>query len=238
MLRALFRLSLIAWIGIALVAGVLAGGVLPATALPAAAAVGDLVLRALQMLILPIVVTTVIVGINQSGPAALGRTGAALAAYYVATTAVAMTIGLAVALLLAPGDGLSLPTSEAPNAAAHPGPAALLASIVPTNIVAAFADLNMLAVLFVAIVFGVAIAFARQDTGDSAEAVSALYQGVRGLETVTLRVMRWVLAVLPIGIFAIVAHTVAVQGTDALAGLARLIGVFYLGLCGQLAWSK
>ena len=236
MLHALHRLSLIAWIGIALVAGVLAGFVLPEAALPVAAAVGDIVLRALQMLILPIVVTTVIVGINQSGPAALGRTGAALAAYYVVTTAVAMIIGLAAALVFSPGDGLSLPTSGPASPPAHPGPAALVASIVPTNIVAAFADLNMLAVLFVAIVFGVAIALARYETSDSTDGVAALYQGIRGLETITLRVMRWVLAVLPIGIFAIVAHTVAAQGSDALISLARLIGVFYLGLAGQLVF--
>ncbi len=225
--------SLVQWIGAALVAGVAAGLVLPEALLPVAATLGDIVLRLLQMLILPIVVSTIVVGINQSGPAALGRTGAALAVYYVTTTAVAMSIGLAVALVFSPGDGLSLPAAGDGSPPTHPGTAALLASIVPTNIVTAFAELNMLAVLFVAIVFGLGIAIARR-RADNPDGVATLYQAVSGLETVTLLLMRWVLAVLPIGIFAIVAHTVATQGTSALAALARLIGVFYFGLAGQL----
>jgi Na+/H+-dicarboxylate symporter len=107
-------------------------------------------------------------------------------------------------------------------------------SIVPENIVSAFADLNMLAVLFTSIVFGVAIVVLRAGSGDFKAPAEALYQGIAGLEAATLRIMSWVLEVLPFGILAIVAHTISTQGVDALLSLAAMVGALYLGLAGQL----
>lgn len=230
------NVRLITKITVALVIGVVAGLTLPTAWVMPVAPIGQLALALLQFLILPIVVTTVIVGINQSGPAALGRTGAGLALFYVTTTAVAMIIGLSVALLLAPGQGFSLDASARVDVPDHPGIAGVLLSIVPDNIVAAFAHLDMLAVLFTAIVFGVAIARLRARDDDNTPAVAALYRGIVGLEAVTLSLMRGVLEVLPIGIAAIVATTVAEQGSAALASLARMVGVLYLGLAGQLVF--
>lgn len=238
MLARYLRISLIAKISTALVVGVLLGLIAPAGVVAALAPLGDLALRLLRFLILPIVVTTVIVGINQSGPRMLGRTGLGLFVYYIATTTVAMIIGLTVALILSPGDGLSLDTAASVDVPENPGVMQVLVGIVPNNIVAAFAGLDMLAVLFTSIVFGVAISLlrAREDDADTSALADTLYRGIAGAERVTLLVMRWVLEVLPFGIAAIVAHTVADQGGAALAALARMVGVFYLGLAGQLVF--
>ncbi|WP_353247942.1 dicarboxylate/amino acid:cation symporter [Salinisphaera sp. T31B1] len=230
------RVSLISKISMALVLGVVAGLWLPEAIADGLAPIGDVVLRLLRFLILPIVVTTVIVGINQSGLARLGRTGALLALYYLATTAIAMIVGLSVAQLFQPGRGLSPDSAGPVEVPSHPGAADVLTSIVPDNIVAAFAQLDMLAVLFTAIVFGVAIAFTRAAENDPSGPGETLYRAVAGLESATLRIMGWVLEILPLGILAIVAHTVAEQGGEALTSLASMVGVLYLGLAGQLVF--
>jgi Na+/H+-dicarboxylate symporters len=230
------QVSLITKTSIALVLGVVAGLLLPLAVLDTLSPFGDLVLRLLHFLILPIVVSTVIVGINQSGLGALGRTGAGLAIYYLCSTAVAMTIGLVVALTLSPGDGFTLDESASVDIPDHAGLADALMSIVPNNIVVAFSQLNMLGILFTAIVFGVAIAVLRARDDDTAGPAEALYQGIAGLEAATLQIMRWVLEVLPWGILVIVAHTIGAQGVDALVSLGRMVGALYLGLAGQLVF--
>lgn len=230
------QVSLIAKTSVALVLGVAAGLLLPVAVLDTLSPFGDLVLRLLQFLILPIVVSTVIVGINQSGLGALGRTGAGLAIYYLSSTAVAITLGLVVALTLSPGDGFTLDDAAGVNVPDHPGVGEALLSIVPDNIVAAFSQLNMLGILFTAIVFGVALAVLRAGDDETAAPADALYQSIVGLEAATLQIMRWVLEVLPWGILVIVAHTIGAQGMEALLSLGRMVGALYLGLAGQLVF--
>ncbi len=114
-----------------------------------------------------------------------------------------------------------------------PGVVDALLNIVPGNIVAAFAELNMLGIIFTALVFGIALLKMRQSEQQHALG-EQLYQVIEGLNEVTLKVMSGVLHFVPIGVFAIVAETVSQQGMETLLSLGDMVMVLYIALGAQL----
>ncbi|HBP80607.1 MAG TPA: dicarboxylate/amino acid:cation symporter, partial [Halomonas sp.] len=115
----------------------------------------------------------------------------------------------------------------------NPGVVDALLNIVPGNIVAAFAELNMLGIIFTALVFGIALLKMRQSEQQHALG-EQLYQVIEGLNEVTLKVMSGVLHFVPIGVFAIVAETVSQQGMETLLSLGDMVMVLYIALGAQL----
>ncbi|MGO2263948.1 dicarboxylate/amino acid:cation symporter [Halomonas sp.] len=234
LLKGYMRSSLILRVTIALLLGVvvgLLGGESVATWL---GPVGDLLLRLLTFLIVPIVLFTLMVGVNQSTVGGVGRVGQKVLLYYLASSAFAIVVGLSVASLLNPGSGMTLDDSASFSVPENPGLVDVLLNIVPNNIVGALADQNLLGIIFTALVFGVALMKVRQSEthGKSAE---RLYEMIEGLNAVTLKVMSGVLHVVPIGVFAIVAETVSQQGFETLLSLGDMVIVLYIALAVQLA---
>lgn len=225
--------SLILRVTIALVLGVLvgiAGGDWVAVWL---APLGDLLLRLLTFLIVPIVLFTLMVGVNQSREGSAGRVGGKVFLYYLASSALAIMVGLAVATLFSPGSGMTLNDSAGFSVPENPGVVDALLNIVPSNIVVAFAELNMLGIIFTALVFGIALLKMRQSKQQHALG-EQLYQVIEGLNAVTLKVMSGVLHFVPIGVFAIVAETVSQQGMETLFSLGDMVVVLYIALGTQL----
>ncbi|MGO2149268.1 dicarboxylate/amino acid:cation symporter, partial [Halomonas sp.] len=171
LLKGYMRSSLILRVTIALLLGVvvgLLGGESVATWL---GPVGDLLLRLLTFLIVPIVLFTLMVGVNQSTVGGVGRVGQKVLLYYLASSAFAIVVGLSVASLLNPGSGMTLDDSASFSVPENPGLVDVLLNIVPNNIVGALADQNLLGIIFTALVFGVALMKVRQSEthGKSAE---------------------------------------------------------------------
>lgn len=194
---------------------------------------GDLLIRLLKFLIIPLILFTIIVGINQSKISNLARMGGKVFVYYLLTSAVAIVIAIAVANLFNPGAGMQLDTDEKVDVPDSPAISEVLLNIVPENIVSAFSELNLLGIIFTAVVFGVAIAILRsqdqtQETGE------LLYRISKGLNEASFKVMSWILQYLPIGIMAIIAKTVGAQGMDTLTSLGSMVGVFYIAIFVQL----
>ena len=123
---------------------------------PAVAFVGDLFVRAIRMLVAPIVLVTIAAGITSLGdPKRLGGIGVRTIAMFAFTTAIAVSVGMAIAALVRPGVGAPLGTA-APHALGTPvTPYDQLIGIIPLNIFDALAKGDMLALIFVAILFGV-----------------------------------------------------------------------------------
>ncbi|WP_129139431.1 dicarboxylate/amino acid:cation symporter [Modicisalibacter coralii] len=225
--------SLILRVTLALILGVIVGLVGGQTAATWLAPFGELLLRLLKFLIVPIVLFTLMVGINQGERGSLGRTGRKLLAYYVVTSALAIVVGLAVATLFEPGSGMTLDQSARIEVPENPGFVHVLLSIVPDNIVSAFAEVNLLGIIFTAIVFGIALLMLRASKRQG-ELGEHLYRVIEGLNEVTLRVMGGVLQYVPIGVFAIVAGTVGRQGLDTILSLGDMVAVLYIALAVQL----
>mgnify|MGYP000412703219 CR=1 FL=1 len=236
-MKTLFRgyldASLILRVTIALVLGVVVGLIGGETVAGWLAPFGDLLLRLLQFLIVPIVLFTLIVGINQADLGRMGRIGGKVFGYYVASSAMAIVVGLAVASLFSPGSGMTLDDGASVDVPENPGLVSVLLSIVPDNIVGALAEPNLLGIIFTAFVFGIALLKMRHSEGQG-ELGEKLYGVIEGLNAVTMKVMAGVLQYVPIGVFAIVAGTVARQGKDTILSLGTMVIVLYLALAMHL----
>jgi Na+/H+-dicarboxylate symporter len=189
----------------ALVLGVIFALVWPAGA-PYVQFVGDLFVRAIRMLVAPIVLVTIAAGITSlADPRKLGSLGARTIGLFAATTAIAVSVGMLVATVIRPGAGALLGTA-APHALGTPvTPYDQLIGIIPLNIVDALAKGDMLALIFVAILFGVGTVL----TGDAGKPFANFLQAT---SAVLLKVVTIVMEATPFGVFALIANAVAANG--------------------------
>ncbi|MCH2577511.1 MAG: dicarboxylate/amino acid:cation symporter [Pseudomonadales bacterium] len=187
--------------------------------------IGDLFIRLIRMVVVPLVFVTLVAGVVSMGdPSKLGSLGVKTLAIYMLTTLVAICIGLFLAATLQPGIGVDL-------SAAVPGqvqePIALsdrLMSIVPANPIAALAVGNILAIIFFALLVGISLL----TIGDKGKPLADLM--VASTE-VMLKITHWVMEVAPFGVFALIAWVSGTQGVAALLdvvtlALAVVIGCF------------
>lgn len=234
-------------IGAAFVLGSAVGLIVgePATALQP---LGDLFVRLLSMIVVPIIVLTLLMGVRQLSPATLGKIGGQVVALYAISSAIAVGIGLAVANLINPGSGLTLTdtefeTQEAPNAVD------VFLGIVPENPVTAMAEGDILPIIFFVLVSGIALVLIRDTTEEE-----SLRQGAEGIfraaETGAEAMFKVVWGVMEygvIGVFALMAATLAQTGAETLVSFAVLVGalaiavvihigvVYLVGMIGLLA---
>lgn len=228
MIRSYLRISLLLKITIALILGIIAGLMLGEQA-AILAPLGDLLIRLLTFLILPLIFFTLIVGVNQTTLGDLGRMGIKVFVYYTVSSALAIVVGLIVASIFEPGTGMHLTGSEKIDVPENPGIGSVLLNIVPSNIITAFTEMNLLGIIFTALVFGIAFSAMRanptlSELGDIAMKI------VTALNEASLLILRAILQYIPIGIFAIMANTVGSHGMDTLVSLGGMIGVFYIAL--------
>ncbi|GAA1184704.1 dicarboxylate/amino acid:cation symporter [Nesterenkonia xinjiangensis] len=221
-------------LAVALVLGVVAGLVV-GPPIAVVQPLGDIFLRLLTMLVMPLILLTLIAGVASVSPKTLGRIGGKAFVYYLVTTAFAMTIGIGVALLVSPGAGLSLPGDAEVDEETAPPLAEVLTGIVPDNIFSALAEGEVLAVMFFALAVGVALAFMQDSTDDHLAGLAMhLRRFVDGGVELVFLVIRGVLQYSPIGVFALIAVVVGETGADALLPLASLTGVVYGSIILQI----
>ncbi|SDH86430.1 Na+/H+-dicarboxylate symporter [Alteribacillus bidgolensis] len=233
MLKRYIEMPLIKKITLALVLGILAGLIFGEKT-EVLAPFGDLLLRLLQFIIAPLIFFTLVVGVNQTKITHLGRMGGKVFLYYLLTSALAIMIGMGVASLFNPGTGMTLGGNERVEVPENPGVVNVLLNIVPENIGTAFTEMNLLGIIFTAIVFGIAISYLRSSKEQS-ELGERVYRVVDALNETTLTVMKGLLQFVPIGIFAIIADVVGSQGTNTLFSLGNFIFVLYVALFIQLS---
>lgn len=227
--RRYLDVPLIYKLGVALVLGVAVGLSVgePAAALQP---LGDLFLRLLKMLVVPLVLFTIIGGVSSVSPSQLGRIGGKVFVYYALTSLVAISLGLAIASLVHPGAGLTMPGGgEQPEQA--PSLVDTLLGIVPTNPLAAMAEGDVLAVIFVALIVGIALSVLRTSDDERLNEFGRLLGRANdALVQVVFLIVRGVLEYAPVGVFALIAAVLAKTGTSALVPLLKLTGVVYGGV--------
>ena len=204
-MRAWFEVTLWKRVLGALALGVLFGLVWP-QATGTFAFIGDLFVRAIRMLVAPIVLVTIASGITTLvDPKRLGSLGARTVGLFALTTAIAVSVGMAVATLIRPGDAAPL-GNAAPHLLGKPvTPYEQLIGIVPPNIFEALAKGDMLALIFVSILLGVGTVVA----GEAGKPFAALLQST---SAVLLRIVGIVMEATPFGVFALIANAIAANG--------------------------
>ncbi|WP_135305338.1 dicarboxylate/amino acid:cation symporter [Haloarcula amylovorans] len=183
---------------------------------------GDLFLRLLDMLVIPIIVFTLLTGIRQLSPARLGRIGGATVGLYAVTTTIAGIIGLAVANVLQPGRGVELVGGEA-QSQSPPSLMEVVLGIVPSNPVAAMAEGNLLATVFFVIVFGIALTYVRAQKPDLADSVDSVFEAFEVGAEAMFVVVRGVLEYGVIGVFALMAAGIGTEGIGVFTTLGELV---------------
>jgi aerobic C4-dicarboxylate transport protein len=191
---------------------------------------GDGFIKAIRMLIAPIIFCTVVHGIaRMSDLARVGRVAIKAIVYFEVLTTIALVIGLTAVNLLQPGKGMNVDLSHVDASAVKPyiaqtqsqTPVQFLLNIIPQTFVGAFAEGNVLQVLLIAVLSGFALA----RLGERGQPVTAFIEVV---SQALFRVVGIVMWAAPLGAFGAIAFTVGRFGAGSLVSLGKLLGGFYL----------
>lgn len=191
---------------------------------------GDGFIKAIRMLIAPIIFCTVVHGIaRMSDLARVGRVAIKAIVYFEVLTTVALVIGLVAVNLLQPGRGMNVDLARVDASAVKPylaqtqsqTPAQFLLNIIPQTFVGAFAEGNVLQVLLIAVLVGFALA----RLGETGKPVVGLIETVSRVLFGVVGIVMWAA---PLGAFGAIAFTVGRFGAGSLVSLGKLLGGFYL----------
>ncbi|HEY8781166.1 MAG TPA: C4-dicarboxylate transporter DctA [Mucilaginibacter sp.] len=211
-----------------IILGIAVGVLFPAFG-PTAKIISQIFITLITMLIGPIIFLTIVLGIaGMSDIKKVGRVGGKALLYFEIVSTCALIIGLIVANVLRPGDGfVSKIAADASKIAVYQKAASqmhwgdFIIHIVPPSIFGAFAQNDVLQILFFAILFG----FALSRMGETGQSVIDLFEK---LSKVFFNIMRMVMRVAPIGAFGGMAYTISSYGIKTLQPLAFLMGSVYL----------
>lgn len=212
----------------ALVLGILFGTFLP-NQVGYVSWMGEIFIRALKMIIIPLILSSIISGVTNIGNAEnLGRLGLKTILYYVMTSTIAIITGLLFVNILQPGVGADLGLSRDVEelGVLERSFGQMLINIIPTNIFRAFVENEMLSVIFFAILFGFFI------TKTSRKARHTMTNFFDALFEVMMKVTFFIIRFAPFGVFGIVA--LQVSATD-LVELAQSMGKYMLAVLLALA---
>ncbi|MBC8014550.1 MAG: cation:dicarboxylase symporter family transporter [Sporomusaceae bacterium] len=221
-------IGLSAQIFIALLLGVVFGYIFP-TYGQALKPVGDGFIRMIKMIVVPLIFSSLIMGIAGTGDfKKLGRLGAKAIIWFECATTLALFVGLIVANVFRPGEGVAIATGADTSAIAAAGKTTIdmtqmMVNIIPTNVVDAMARGDMLQIILFATFFGVAAAH----MGEKGKPVVNLAISVA---EIMFQFTNYVMKLAPIGVFALIAFTVGKFGLGMLIPLAKLIGSLYFAL--------
>lgn len=213
---------------VAIIAGALAGFLFPGFA-ATAKMISATFINLINMLIAPIIFLTIVLGIaNMGDMKKVGRVGGKALLYFELVTTFALVIGVAVAHLIKPGSGVNVNASaDAGKIAVYQKQAAemkwgeFIMHIVPHNIIEAFAQGDILQILFFAILFGYGL-------NKMADDGSSILRGLDKVSKVFFNIMKLVMKLAPLGAFGGMAFTVGTYGISALLPMAKLMFCVYL----------
>jgi len=225
--KALSRLYVQVLIGI--VAGVLVGHFYPDIG-SQLKPLGDLFIKLIRMLLAPIIFASVVVGIaRMTDLHEAGRVGVKAMVYFEIASTIALVVGLVIVNVIKPGSGMNVDPahidssaiSAYTHAAQQHGMLEFFMSIVPNSVVGAFANGDILPIIFFSLLFAIALAKLGHRTEPFVDILDMFLQGMFG-------VVRIVMYVAPIGAFGGMAFTIAKYGIGTLASFGQLMLCLYL----------
>ncbi|MDR0138463.1 cation:dicarboxylase symporter family transporter [Metabacillus idriensis] len=230
-----FKLGLASQIFIGLILGILVGVIWFND--PRVAAflqpLGDLFLRLIKMIVIPIVISSLIVGVAGAGNGKhVGRLGGKTILYFEIITTVAIVLGVLLANVFQPGQGVDLESAQKTDIQQYVDTseeqsektvAETFLHIVPTNFFKSVVEGDMLAIIFFSVLFGLGVAA----IGERGKPVLQFFDGV---SHAMFHVVNLVMKVAPIGVFALIGVTVSKFGIDSLLSLGKLVLLVYAAL--------
>jgi Na+/H+-dicarboxylate symporter len=177
--------------------------------------VGQVFITSLMMLVVPLVFVSLVLGTSAlSDPAKLGRLGGKAIGLYLFTTAVAISVAIAAAVLVQPGEGMNLSTDASFDAQEAPDFVDVLIDMVPRNPINAMAEGNMLQIIVFALLFGIAMTL----VGKPGERLKNVFED---FNTVIMKLVMILMHVAPYGVFALMAQLFSEMGFETIASLLK-----------------
>lgn len=178
---------------------------------------GDLFLRLIKFIIIPLILSTIIVGVTSAGDIKkLSRLGGKTITYYLTTSLFAVSIGLLAGLVFSPGSGTNVKANASVEVTETEGVVQTLLNIIPTNPLESLASGDILQIIFFAIFIGIGIII----VGDKAAPVQQFFEG---LAEIMYKITGIVMIIVPIGVFGLLAPIVGEFGLSVLLPLIKLI---------------
>ena len=204
--------------------------------------IGQIFLRLLFMLVIPLLFSALVVGIAEMGEIrALKSVGIKTLVYTVIVSSIAVAVSLAVVNIIRPGDGVDPLAARELLAQGSQGAAGIIEKsgeaktgveavigLVPSNIVTAMGDNDILAVMFFALFFGIGLLLVQTRRSET------LKDGIEGIFEVSMRLIGLVIQLAPFAIFCFMFNLAAQFGWDLLIKLAAYVGVVLLALAIQM----
>lgn len=188
--------------------------------------IGNGFIKLMKMLVVPLVFCSLVCGASAIGDTkTLGKVGGKTIAFYLATTAIAVTVAISVATIIKPGIGLNMNMIETENVTVAEKTSAVdtLLDIIPDNPFSSLANGNMLQVIVFALIVGILLA----KMGERAELVANFFSQFNDL---MMEMTNLVMSFAPIGVFFMLTRTFANLGFDAFIPLLKYMGSVVLGL--------
>ncbi|WNG36743.1 dicarboxylate/amino acid:cation symporter [Archangium violaceum] len=192
---------------------------------------GDGFIKLVKMVIAPVIFLTVVTGIAGSTDLnKVGRVAAKAFAYFLTFSSLALVVGMLIANVVRPGEGMNIDPSTLSSAGEASAYAAkahdqslvkFLLNIIPTTVVSAFSEGDILQVLFVSVLFGIALAAVREKAQPVLELLHSLSHAFFKLVSILMKAA-------PIGAFGAFAFTIGKYGIGSVVNLAALVLTFYL----------
>ena len=189
---------------------------------------GDAFINLVKMIIAPVIFLTIVTGIaSMTHLRTVGRVFAKAMAYFLFFSTLALIVGMIVAHVVQPGAGMNINPAELDQTAVHSYVekshdltlVGFLMDIIPKTLLSAFVDGNILQVLFVAVLFGIALAMVGEEP---------VLNFLEALVAPVFKLVHILMKAAPIGAFGAIAFTIGKYGVGSLINLAWLVGSFYL----------
>ncbi|HYG07271.1 MAG TPA: dicarboxylate/amino acid:cation symporter [Stenotrophomonas sp.] len=191
---------------------------------------GDAFIKLVKMIITPVIFLTIVTGIaGMSQLRTVGRVFAKAMVYFLFFSTLALVVGMVVAHVVQPGAGMNVNAADLDQTAVHSYVqkshdltlVGFLMDIIPNTLVSAFVDGNILQTLFVAVLFGIALAM----VGERGRPIQVFLEA---LTAPVFRLVHILMRAAPIGAFGAIAFTIGKYGVESLVNLAWLVGSFYV----------
>ncbi|EKE83864.1 dicarboxylate/amino acid:cation symporter [Idiomarina xiamenensis] len=177
--------------------------------------IGQIFITSLKMLVVPLVFVSLVVGTcSLSDPSKLGRLGGKAVGMYLITTAIAISLAIAAAMFVKPGEGVERQADTTYSAAEAPSLVDVVIGLFPDNPIQAMAEGNMLQVIVFALLFGIAVAL----VGESGQRIKSFFEDIN---EVIMKLVVILMNLAPYGVFALMAKLFVETGLETIGNLAK-----------------
>jgi Na+/H+-dicarboxylate symporter len=191
---------------------------------------GGVFIRLLNMIMLPIIISTLIVGCSSVSPAQVGKVGIRVVIIYLLTSAFAVSTGLVMGMIFRPQAVLGQLTREVARTEAAQGMNTILLNIIPTNVFASINSAQVLPIIFFCLVFGLALSYLRMaENAQIKHAADVVYNVFDGIAQVVMKIIKGIMQYAPIGVLCLIFGVFARTGPQVAGALGVAVAAAFTG---------